>query len=96
MEKTKYLPLGLIVLYTIKMLAFGAQVPDSVIFLGLVALQSVFTIKIKDSQFKKLEGKLESYSKELKEKTAAFEAITSKVSTMQLASGIKQYNNRGQ
>lgn len=90
MDRFRLLPLGLVFLYTLKVLILGAQLPDSFILLGLMALYGFIAKQQKDSAYDELKNDMALLRKELEEKTQGFNEVKSKVASMQISSGMKQ------
>lgn len=88
----RILPWALLSFYAVKVLILGAQYVDAPILLILAGFLAIFEYKAKDSQYKELQEKQKKIDEELAETNKKIEEMKVHLSSMKLASQIKNNN----
>ncbi|NBX69956.1 MAG: hypothetical protein EBR01_13455 [Proteobacteria bacterium] len=97
MEKlTRFLPLGLFCVFSLKLIALGAQLTDSLVLLVLASYSAYHEFKTVDKQIKEFEDRLKENERVITQKAKEIEDVKALLSSVKLGQQLKTIqSNRG-
>jgi hypothetical protein len=93
MNHIKYLPLGLVCLFILKVLFRGTELPDALVISALSGLSAYSLYKEKDKQYHELKEEISKLSAEVSARNQALDEMRTKIAAMVVSSGMKQIRN---
>ena len=88
---TDKVPVGLLCLFTLKLLALNTwSYPEALVLLALVIVSSIFKVKAQNDEISEIKNLIKSQHLEIQELRTQNEAVKSTVTGFKLAQNVKQ------